>query len=58
MAVRKQRGTATTLFDQRREIKRSSHHAKPDTDDGEIEFSPMVGQELEEMRALVPIDIV
>lgn len=56
MAVRRQKGTAATLFDQRK-AKRGDQNYDPD-EEGEIEFSPMVGQDNDEVRPLVPIDVI
>jgi hypothetical protein len=56
LAVRKQRGTTATLFDQRK-AKRGNQSYNPDSE-VEIEFSPMMGQGNDERRPLVPIDVV
>ena len=56
ITVRRQRGSAATLFDQRK-AKRGDQNYDADGE-GEIEFSPMVGQDHDEVRPLVPIDVV
>lgn len=56
IAVRRQKGTAATLFDQRK-AKRGDQNYDADGED-EIEFSPMAGQGNDEIRPLVPIDVV
>ena len=56
IAVRRQRGTAATLFDQRKS-KRGGQRSDADGE-GEIEFSSMVGQDNDERRPLMPIDVV